>query len=650
MNLMGTSKFFRKMLDTDEHWHEIVVEELPRLRDNIYMSQDEFQDLDTYDPNNGDDVADKTRFGLSPKGWKDTIRLYGSFPEVLFGKRKSLWRDVHDLKSTIEHPWMSFILFTIAWISLMLFLFFFFFAVFYATNFIREPVFDRLADDEHAQNLLTNKVTRSVFSFSLSRSKGQFTVALVMLTLFFFFFTLYLVKRKKFCISFGMNTVVSGCFIVLFALMCVDLDSFVNGDEHTFNIRNRLVDGPVTKPYPQRIIKESGAGCDVLIGEPVATEDDTQNNTEDEQSTTSSKTILLSLLLNFFLFFGGMLAGLVEYNSWLRLPERMSITFITFFLTMSGLISTWVLFSLKMCYNITSSWTITFIPLFLTIIPIHILAFNMKLSKVYDFDTVCSKCVQYCGIVLGSAIGIVIVLIPSLCLDGVGKFDPLTSSGEAWEGAERFMSAVVVTDELIERAHKMERNMMLSLVPMLVWLFVEYVVFCVVLYLVKGDVKWIERRLDLKKGLFAWQTLAPSKRSREMQEIRAEEWKRRKAEKNRKKQEEQERKEKEEAKEKREKEKDQRLIEVTQRGLSIEELSKAIDEINKYYDEEDRKEEEAEEAEKKRAEEEAKKKKEEEENAKENENQSIFDEPPTNHDIHELWEKILRKSSFSWLV
>eukprot|EP00770_Monocercomonoides_exilis_P007290 MONOS_7253.1-p1 / transcript=MONOS_7253.1 / gene=MONOS_7253 / organism=Monocercomonoides_exilis_PA203 / gene_product=unspecified product / transcript_product=unspecified product / location=Mono_scaffold00243:70050-70720(+) / protein_length=128 / sequence_SO=supercontig / SO=protein_coding / is_pseudo=false len=54
MRLMGTSKFFREMLDTDEFWHEIVVEELPRLRDNIYMSQNEFQDLDTYDPNNAD--------------------------------------------------------------------------------------------------------------------------------------------------------------------------------------------------------------------------------------------------------------------------------------------------------------------------------------------------------------------------------------------------------------------------------------------------------------------------------------------------------------------------------------------------------------------------------------------------------------------
>ncbi|KAH7825540.1 uncharacterized protein MONOS_12250 [Monocercomonoides exilis] len=304
--------------------------------------------------------------------------------------------------------------------------------------------------------------------------------------------------------------------------------------------------------------------------------------------------------------------------------------------------------------NFTSSWTITFIPLFLTIIVMHIFAFNVKLSSEYDFKTVCSKCVRCCGIVFGPAIGIVIALLPALCLDGIGIFDPPTSSGKAWEGAERFMSAVVVTDELIERAHKMERNMALSLVPMLVWLFVEYVAFCLGLYLVKGDVKWVKRRLGLKKELFAWQALAPSKRNREIQEIRAEEREKRKTEKIRKKQEEQEIEEKEEAKEKakkkREKEKDQRLIEVTQRGLNPEELSAAIDEINKYYDEEVRKEEEAEEAEKKRAEEEAKKKKEEEENAKENENQSIFDEPPANHEIHVLWEKILQTGSFSWLI
>eukprot|EP00770_Monocercomonoides_exilis_P005087 MONOS_5060.2-p1 / transcript=MONOS_5060.2 / gene=MONOS_5060 / organism=Monocercomonoides_exilis_PA203 / gene_product=unspecified product / transcript_product=unspecified product / location=Mono_scaffold00143:69995-71881(+) / protein_length=426 / sequence_SO=supercontig / SO=protein_coding / is_pseudo=false len=425
---------------------------------------------------------------------------------------------------------MSFILFTLTWISLMMFLFFFFFAIFYATNFIRGPVFDKLADDGYVTTLVTNKVTRSVFSFSLSRSKGQFTVALVMLTLFFFFFHLYMKERKYLSISIIMFPVIVGFLLITFVFLCVDLDSFVNGDKHTFNIRNRLVDGPVTKPYPQR---------------------------------------------------------------------------------------------------------------------------SIKLSQVYYFETRCSKSVRCCGIVFGSAIGIVIVLIPSLCLDGIGKFDPPTSSGEAWEGAERLMSVVVVTDELIERAHKMERNMMLSLAPMLMWLFVEYVVFCVGLYLVKGDVKWVKRRLDLKKGLFVWQALAPSKRSREMQEIRAEEWKRRKTEKMRKKQEEQEREEKEEAKEKakekREKEKDLRLIEVTQRGLKPEELSAAIDEINKYYDEEYRKEAGAEEAEKKRAEEKANKK-EKEENAKENENQSIFDEPPINRDIHELWEKILRKGSFSWLV
>eukprot|EP00770_Monocercomonoides_exilis_P000352 MONOS_351.1-p1 / transcript=MONOS_351.1 / gene=MONOS_351 / organism=Monocercomonoides_exilis_PA203 / gene_product=unspecified product / transcript_product=unspecified product / location=Mono_scaffold00005:312518-313483(+) / protein_length=322 / sequence_SO=supercontig / SO=protein_coding / is_pseudo=false len=304
--------------------------------------------------------------------------------------------------------------------------------------------------------------------------------------------------------------------------------------------------------------------------------------------------------------------------------------------------------------NFTSSWTITFIPLFLAIITLHIFVFNLEPPGASIFETICSKSVRYCGIVFGSAIGIAIVLIPTLCLDGIGKFDPPTSSGKAWEGAERFMSAVVVNDELIERAHKMERNMMLSLVPMLAWLFVEYLAFCLGLYLVKGDVQWIERRLGLKKELFVWQKLAVCKRGREMQEIRAEEWKRRKAEKNRKKQKEQERKAKEKAKAKemREKEKDQRLIEVTQRGLSPEELSAEIDEINKYYEDEDRKEAEeveAEEAEKKRAEEEAKKK-EEEEKAANRANENDYKEPAVNHEIHVLWEKILRKGSFSWLV
>eukprot|EP00770_Monocercomonoides_exilis_P000329 MONOS_328.1-p1 / transcript=MONOS_328.1 / gene=MONOS_328 / organism=Monocercomonoides_exilis_PA203 / gene_product=unspecified product / transcript_product=unspecified product / location=Mono_scaffold00005:169178-170023(+) / protein_length=282 / sequence_SO=supercontig / SO=protein_coding / is_pseudo=false len=273
------------------------------------------------------------------------------------------------------------------------------------------------------------------------------------------------------------------------------------------------------------------------------------------------------------------------------------------------------------------------------------------------FETMCSKSVRYCGIVFGSAIGIAIVLIPTLCLDGIGKFDPPTSSGEAWEGAERFMSAVVVTDELIERAHKMERNMMLSLVPMLAWLFVEYLAFCLGLYLVKGDVQWIERRLSLKKGLFAWQKLAPYRRGREMEEVRADERRKKKQEKEEAERAELEKKEKEEArakaKETREKEKDQRLIEVTQRGLSPEELSAAIDEINKYYEDEDRKEAEeveAEEAEKKRAEEEAKKEKEEKKKTVNSMNDCYKKEPAVNHEIHVLWEKILRTGSFSWLV
>eukprot|EP00770_Monocercomonoides_exilis_P007347 MONOS_7310.1-p1 / transcript=MONOS_7310.1 / gene=MONOS_7310 / organism=Monocercomonoides_exilis_PA203 / gene_product=unspecified product / transcript_product=unspecified product / location=Mono_scaffold00247:38836-40472(+) / protein_length=473 / sequence_SO=supercontig / SO=protein_coding / is_pseudo=false len=472
-----------------------------------------------------------------------------------------------------------------------------------------------------------------------------------MLTSFFFFLILYLVKQKYFWISLAVLTVMRGSFLFVLFFLCNDLDNFVNGNEHTFNIRNRLVDGPVTKPYPQRSIMENKITDDALFRKVAGTETVTQKFTEDGRLITNSDTILFSLLFYFLLFYCSMAFEGFYVSHWLKFPKRCCLTLSMLIISLIGIVFAWVFFSVKLCYNFTSSWTITFIPLFLTIISMHIFAFNMKLSKFYDFETICSKNVRYCGIMFGSTIGIAIVLIPALCLDGIGIFDPPTSSGEAWEGAERFMSAVVVTDELIERAHKMERNMMLSLVPMLVWLFVEYVAFCVGLYLVKGDVKWVKQRVDSNKVLLAWQALAVCKRGREMQEIRAEEWKRRKAEKIRKNQEEQERKEKAKekakAKEKREKEKEQRLINVIQRGLSVEELSAEIDEINKYYDKEDQKEVEAEEAEKKRAEEEAKKKK---ENAKMNRNQGNFHEPLANHEIHVLWEKILRKGSFSWLV
>eukprot|EP00770_Monocercomonoides_exilis_P013128 MONOS_13072.1-p1 / transcript=MONOS_13072.1 / gene=MONOS_13072 / organism=Monocercomonoides_exilis_PA203 / gene_product=unspecified product / transcript_product=unspecified product / location=Mono_scaffold00774:19386-21863(+) / protein_length=666 / sequence_SO=supercontig / SO=protein_coding / is_pseudo=false len=650
MRLMGTSKFFRKMLDTDEFWHEIVVEELPRLRDNIYMSQSEFQDLDTYDPSNADDVADKTRFGLSPKGWKDTIRLYGTFPEVLFGKRQGFWKDFQDLKRTIENPWLYLIVFTLTWVSLALFLFLFFFAIFYSTNFIRGPVFDKLSDDGHVSNLLTNKVTRSVFSFSLSRSKFQFSVSIVMLALFFYFLIQCLVKLECFWITLAVNAVAMGFFFCV-VFSSSDIDNFVNGDEHTFNIRNRLVDGPVTKPYPQRSAMENETANDVLFRKVADTETVTQKFTEDGRTISNSDTILFNLLFIFLLFYGSMISERIYVSCWPRFPYHYCFSLFMLIISLIGIAFTWVFFSVKLCYNFTSSWTITFIPLFLTIITMHLFAFNMEPSQNYDFETICSKSVRCCGIVFGSAIGIAIVLIPLLCLDGIGKFDPPTSSGKAWEGAERFMSAVIVTDELIERAHKMERNMILSLVPMLVWFVVVLAAFWAALYLLMGDVKWVKQRVDSNKELLVWQELAPCKRGREMQEIRAEEWKRRKAEKIRKNQEEQERKEKAKekakAKEKREKEKEQRLINVIQRGLSVEELSAEIDEINKYYDKEDQKEAEAEEAEKKRAEEEAKKKK---ENAKMNRNQGNFNEPLANHEIHVLWEKILRKGSFSWLV
>ncbi|KAH7825539.1 uncharacterized protein MONOS_12251 [Monocercomonoides exilis] len=349
MRLMGTSKFFREMLDTDEFWHEIVVEELPRLRDNIYMSQSEFQDLDTYDPSNAYDVAGKTRFGLSPKGWKDTIRLYGTFPEVLFGKRQGFWKDFQDLKSTIENSWMRLILFTLAWVSLALFLFFFFFAIFYATNFIRGPVFDKLSDDGHVSNLLTNKANRSVFSFGLSKSNGQFTVALILLALFFIFFILYTTKRKVFCISLIFLAGVSLCFVGMFFFLCWYLDSFVNGDKYTFNIRNRLVDGPVTKPYAHMSIKKSDASYDVLFRKVADTETVTQKFTEDGRLITKSDTILFNILLYFFVFFGGMFIVTTEYDSWLRCPDNYCFALFTFLLSLLGIGLTWVFFSVKLC-------------------------------------------------------------------------------------------------------------------------------------------------------------------------------------------------------------------------------------------------------------------------------------------------------------
>ncbi|KAH7825149.1 uncharacterized protein MONOS_1476 [Monocercomonoides exilis] len=283
-----------------QFWYEIVVEELLRLRDNIFMSHDEFQDLNMYDPDNADacvlsyaeDVADKTRSGLSPKGWKDTIRLYGTFPEVLFGKRQSFWRDMYNLKTLIKYPWTRLILFSLASISLMLFLFFFFFAIFYATNLIRGPVFDKLADDEHVSILVSNRASRSIFSFCLSRSKSQFTIALVMLTLFFFFFFLFLKKRDDMLFAILISAACIGCLLVGPYYLYTSLNKFVNGDEHAFNIRNRLVDGQVTKPYPQRNVKESGVGYDNLFREAAATEDDTQKFTEDGRLITSSDTIL----------------------------------------------------------------------------------------------------------------------------------------------------------------------------------------------------------------------------------------------------------------------------------------------------------------------------------------------------------------------
>eukprot|EP00770_Monocercomonoides_exilis_P000351 MONOS_350.1-p1 / transcript=MONOS_350.1 / gene=MONOS_350 / organism=Monocercomonoides_exilis_PA203 / gene_product=unspecified product / transcript_product=unspecified product / location=Mono_scaffold00005:311837-312308(+) / protein_length=103 / sequence_SO=supercontig / SO=protein_coding / is_pseudo=false len=86
-----------------------------------------------------------------------------------------------------------------------------------------------------------------------------------------------------------------------------NLDDFVNGDYHTFNIRNRLVDGPVTKPYPQRSVMENKTSNDVLFRKVADTETVTQKFTEDGRPITNSDTILYLLLFNFLFFYFWML-------------------------------------------------------------------------------------------------------------------------------------------------------------------------------------------------------------------------------------------------------------------------------------------------------------------------------------------------------
>ncbi|KAH7819260.1 uncharacterized protein MONOS_2883 [Monocercomonoides exilis] len=213
--------------------------------------------------------------------------------------------------------------------------------------------------------------------------------------------------------------------------------------------------------------------------------------------------------------------------------------------------------------------------------------------SLHEYSALCSKSIRIAGIA--------IVLIPLLCLDEIGVFDPPASNGEAWKGAERFMSAVVFV--------------------------VVLAAFCAVLYLLTGDVKWIERNVEVRKGLFVWQDAA-RKRSREEQERRAREWKRRRMEKMREKQKEEEKKVKEAKKEAlrktREEEKDQRLAEMALKGLKPEELSAAMDEINDHYEREEREEIEA------------KKRKEEEERANRNSDDDLFKEPSVNSAIHEI--------------
>ncbi|KAH7815791.1 uncharacterized protein MONOS_15062 [Monocercomonoides exilis] len=655
MSLMGTSKQFRLILNTEEFWREIVVEELPRLKDNIYLNQNEFQDIETLDQGNEMNKEDRIRFGLSPKGWKDTIKMYGTFAKALFDTKRGIWNDVYHLKESITHPKTSLLLFTVSWVSLASFLFLFFFAIFYSTNFIRGPVFDKLSDDPNVSNLVSNKVTRSVFSFSLSQSKLQFTVVMALLLMHFGFLFLYLTKRKEVRYKLIFVGIYLACFPFVNYLLCLKMDNLMNGENYTPNIRNRLVDGPMAKSRSAVDSKKSDAESRGAFSQSAADEEHAesgQSTTEPNSSVFESSLWLLFALLGEIFFMSPV-------ENWVACYGDEDLNGVILLIAICGVITAWVLFFHELCFNTTNSWTVVLVPLFPTIVLIHVFVFFMRPSKEHDYSVLCSKSIRIAGIAIGSVIGIAIVLIPLLCLDGIGVFDPRASNGEAWKGAERFMSAVVVTDELIERAHKMERNMALSLVPMVVWFVIVMVAFWAALYLVKGDVKWIERNVDLRKELFVWQDAARKRRSREEQERRAEEWKRRRMEKMREKQKEEEKKAKEAKKAKkremREEEKEQRLAEIALKGLKPEELSAAIDEIDAHYDQEEREEIEAEEAERKRLEEEAKKRKEEEEEeeiekAKQSAGDHAFDEPGINSVIHETWQQILQRGSFSWLL
>eukprot|EP00770_Monocercomonoides_exilis_P004655 MONOS_4633.1-p1 / transcript=MONOS_4633.1 / gene=MONOS_4633 / organism=Monocercomonoides_exilis_PA203 / gene_product=unspecified product / transcript_product=unspecified product / location=Mono_scaffold00125:61530-63862(-) / protein_length=654 / sequence_SO=supercontig / SO=protein_coding / is_pseudo=false len=644
MNLMGTSKQFRSILDTEEFWHEIVIDELPRLKDNINLNQNEFLDLDMYDPNNTDEISDGTRFGLSAKGWKDTVKLYGTFTEELFGKRRSIWNDMLHLKEAIKHPKICLCSFIMMWIALAVFLILFFFAIFYSMNCIRGPVFDKLSDDPNVSNLDVNKVTRSVFSFSLSQSKWQFRIALMLFVTFTVFLYRFLSKKRE-DLAYWVFYITIGCFLIgLDITLCPGVDYLADGYGFIFNLHNRLVDGPVVGRHATFTQNKNFSVNETIFNR--ASEDD---SFVEEIVNLSNERVIVHMIMWLIVFFVLSYVQSICFGFWIGCSGGVCCNVVLFTIICCGVLVTWVLFLVNMWYNITNSWTVIFIPLFPTIILINVLIFNIRPMKDYEFSAMCSRSIRFAGIAIGSFAGIIIILIPLLCLDGIGEFDPRTSSGEVWKGAERFMSAVVVTDELIERAHKMERNMMLSMIPMMLWFVAVLVVFCVLWYYVTCNVKKMKPKLDLKKKLRAWGKIAP-KRSIEEQEKGAEEWRARRMERMQERQMEAEKKAKVEKRKKRretrENEKAARLIEVTQIDMSLQELSVILDEIDEYYYNEEEKEKEAEkveEAEMKRLEEEAKKKK-----MIRTFRNRIF-EPPLNPVIHEIWQSILQQGSFSWL-
>lgn len=121
------------------------------------------------------DEIDWTQFGVSPYGWRQTAKMYGQFPAVLFRKKKSIWNDIIHVSSTMQYPMRRFILCTLAWILLSVFLFGFFFGLFYASNWIREPVIGSEIEKASVDAILNHtegSVVKSHFGFGLSQWKG----------------------------------------------------------------------------------------------------------------------------------------------------------------------------------------------------------------------------------------------------------------------------------------------------------------------------------------------------------------------------------------------------------------------------------------------------------------------------------------------